>query len=116
MLQRTLLPKEVILARSNQVQFGPFIFPSMKAAYAVICAILRKYDFLQRVSDPNDEALLLEVVETHPQAKEKTKGLAVTKFEVHPYVGGERTFYFYLSDGSRDNFSIKKCIRNATRK
>ena len=101
------------MSGSKQLKIGRFHFPSIRALIAKLSEILNRYDLLQRVSDPEDEELLHEVLKRHPNAREKTKGMAVVKFEVHPYIRNERTFYFYLSDGSRDNFSIKKCVQNA---
>ncbi|QNE35864.1 DCL family protein [Leifsonia shinshuensis] len=108
------------------VVLDSFSWPSKKAAEADFRAILREsgYKVGDRITDPTHEQMLLELLERHPEAAEKT-GPGVDHFFIGRTADGNHSFavaddaigiWIRRVDGSPEDFSYRTAIHSHTAK
>ncbi|WP_190394858.1 DCL family protein [Nocardiopsis deserti] len=76
---------------------------------------MRSYDIGAAVTDPRDEQLLLDLVQTHQNPLQKI-GLGIERFEVrvNPQHRRNHSFFIVRSDGTEDDFGYTKLIEGQT--
>jgi hypothetical protein len=89
---------------------GPRTFTSIAEAARFYSAMLNRYPLFARVTD-DDAASLRDLLDRHPDRDAKLRGTTATHFEVHPFKGGTRCFFLIRSDGTKIDFSFKKCLK-----
>jgi hypothetical protein len=106
---------------AKPVSIGDRRFPTKTAAPEECRQIRDKYTGAdidsspagsETVSDPEDIALLSDLIRVHPEAEEKI-GSGVDHFEVRFYDYGTRGFCAVRTDGCAIDFSFKECVNNA---
>lgn len=88
---------------------GTHTFDTQAAAVRFIQEVLYRHPLLEPIKG-DDHAFLLELLKKHPGAAEKI-GSGVEHFTVETAKGGTKCFYITRIDGSRSDFSFKKCLR-----
>ncbi len=96
------------MARGHAVDFGNVAFPTKGEALAFLKAMLNRYRPGDTVSEA-DAAILINAVQHHPDAVEKT-GSGVAAFEVRAAEYGTQCFYIRRTDGTFERFSYKSCV------
>ena len=59
----------------------------------------------------NDEAFIKEIIEFHHKSEEKLKDFEAFEVNVHPQFEKTRCFFVVRKDGSKEDFSVTKCIQ-----
>lgn len=105
---------------AKPVDIGTEHFPTKAAAMARCQEILYAYPGQpgsgagqpQEVTDPAHVAFLTALIKRHPEADRRIgSGIAGFKVQVNPQgTGNTRCFYVIRTDGSQEDFSIKKCL------
>lgn len=83
--------------------------PSKRGRENFIRDILNSYAHGERVK-LDDDALLRVLIHRHPDREQKLAGQAISHFEVRHNRYGTLCFCLVRTDGSRDDFSYKKCL------
>jgi hypothetical protein len=96
------------MAHAHGVACGPHNFATQAQATAFVQAMLARYQPGDRVSD-DDAIALAGLLERHPRYDEKV-GVGVDHFEVAAVMYGAKGFYIVRADGSRTDFSYKRCV------
>lgn len=97
------------------VEFGHLSFPTKKDGEEHFRAIMVRH-LLNVPIAGHDLVDLVALLENHPRADEKIgSGIENIQVELSGYAGvgngnGDRCFHVYRSDGTKDNFSFKKCV------
>ncbi|WP_338598440.1 DCL family protein [Saccharopolyspora sp. SCSIO 74807] len=93
------------------IVIGERFFALKKDAEQECRSILYRYRPGDTVSTPEDERLLLDVLNMHPDRDRKV-GHGIDHFEVreNPQIQRKRTIYLVRSDGSETDFSYLKCL------
>ena len=60
----------------------------------------------------NDSAFVKEIISFHERASEKLRDFEAFEVGVHPVYEKTRCFFVVRKDGSKEDFSITKCIQN----
>lgn len=60
--------------------------------------------------DQNDADFMTELLKFHDKAAEKTKDLEHFEVGPHPEFTKTRCFFIVKKDGSKEDFSVSKCI------
>lgn len=97
------------MGRIKPITIGDKSFKTQGAAQDFIKELLNAQPLKTPIPEPN-HSFLCFLLELHPRATEKI-GAGVKHFTVEPAKGGTRCFYITRVDGTRDDFSTKKCVR-----
>lgn len=93
-----------------EVWIGPRRYATKKAGQEAVQAILGRYGFGQDVDQEDDDLLLRDLLDMHPDAAEKV-GSGVDRFRIIPTPRGHhRGPEAVLVDGTRVAFSYQKCL------
>ncbi len=95
-------------APQRAVTIGDQVFRNVACARSHFGRILFSYELETQVSD-EDALDLAAVLRHHPSAAEKI-GVGVKRFLVHRHESGDRCFSIERVDGTRESFSLKKCL------
>lgn len=106
------------MAKSSKITLSGFPFASQKAAEDFVRNRLSKYSPEGAVTDPEDHALLLELVDRHPESDEK-RGVGIAQFLIERNVSKPKTkagewvvqVRIIRFDGSDIDLSWKTCVR-----
>ncbi len=90
-------------------QVGGITFTSKDALEDAVQGILHGYQAPARLN-PEDEQFIFDLLQMHPRADEKI-GPGVQEIQVRKGWRGGPMFVLIRTDGSRTDFSYKKCIR-----
>ena len=61
--------------------------------------------------DGNDEQFIKELIDMHHKSEAKMKDFEAFEVGVHPEFEKTRCFFVVRKDGSKEDFSITKCIQ-----
>ena len=98
------------MGKATPQTIGHLRFDTKGAAEEFIQGILYRYDIKVPVTG-DDHEFLMDLLKKHPKAIEKI-GVGVKHFTIEPSKGGTRCFYVTRIDGSHDDFSYAKCLKN----
>jgi len=56
--------------------------------------------------------MLVELIKYHDKGAEKSKGVKYFTVNIHPEHKDTRCFFIVREDGSKEDFSLVKCINN----
>jgi hypothetical protein len=76
--------------------------------------ILNRYDVKAFVTDPDDEAFLLDLFQRHPEWEQK-KGVGIDVIQIQKSEFGSRCFVLLRLDGTSTDISFQKCLRKPTK-
>src|ERR1041385_6981020 len=99
--------------RSKGYTFNGEFFKTKDAILKRVRGILYGYPIGTQVTS-GDCALLLELLQNHPNATEKI-GCGIDAFEIRQENSISRCFYLIRTDGSAENFSYKKLTSPSTK-
>jgi hypothetical protein len=91
-----------------------YIFRTKQAVQDAIKTMLADYA-VGSILRPEDEALMLDVLQHHPHAREKI-GVGIKRLRIGepPGFPGQRCFWIERIDGSRIDFSYRQCLQPAS--
>jgi hypothetical protein len=93
---------------AKSIQLGDLQFATQTAALNHCSDVLNRYPLGARVTE-DDTALLLLLLERHPDREQKT-GVGVSYFAVRAAELRGRCFWIHRTDGTATDFSFKQCI------
>src|SRR5262249_30112737 len=101
----------------NPVLVGRRSFALKKDAEDACREVLYRYPPGSRVTSPDDEQFLLDLLDLHPQRSEKVgRGVAYFEVRTNPKFARQRSFYLIRVDHSETDFSFMKCLKPPTRR
>jgi hypothetical protein len=100
--------------RPTGYHLGMQVFRSKQAVAEKVKAMLAGYA-LGVIVRPEDEAILLDLLQYHPHAQEKI-GVGIKRLRVrdNPSYPGSRGFWIERLDGSSIDFSYRQCLQPAS--
>jgi hypothetical protein len=107
-LKRSLHRAEEVPAQSHRPNSHKGIPRSRLKAYWRTRAIRAWYADGQPL-DPSDMAFMRHVLDRHPRAAQKI-GAGVHAIVCGAYVGGSRCFFVIRTDGTIEDFSVRRCL------
>lgn len=96
------------MMRNKQITIGEMSFKNHSEAKAYIKELLNSQQLKHPIPEP-DHSFLAALVARHPDSAAKI-GAGIKHFTVEPAAHGTHCFYITRVDGSRDDFSTKKCF------
>ncbi|MGW2587206.1 DCL family protein [Streptomyces virginiae] len=100
---------------AKPVMIGDRYYSRKGDADEAVRAMLYRYQPGEKVSAPEDEALLHDLLELHEDS-EKKRGVGIAHFEVRLNEFRKPGFHIIRTDGSDTDFSFKKCLTPATQR
>ena len=101
--------RSFLMPRSKPVKIGKRLFPSIQAARDHIRLIIAR-TLNSTPLQGEDAEFALELFKRHPRYKERQRGRKIAYFLVSFNKGGTRCFYVVYSNGTKEDFSFKKCL------
>ena len=100
--------------RATGYHLGMQVFRSKQAVMDAIKTMLADYP-VGSIVRPEDEALMLDLLQHHPHAQEKI-GVGIKRLRIQepPGYPGQRCFWIERTDGSRIDFSYRQCLQPAS--
>jgi hypothetical protein len=100
--------------RPTGYHLGMQVFRTKQAVTEAIKGMLAGYP-VGSIVRPNDEAVLLDLLQHHPHAHEKI-GVGIKRLRIQepPGYPGQRCFWIERTDGSRIDFSYRQCLQPAS--
>lgn len=99
----------------NPVLVGHRSFALKKDAEDACRELLYRYPPGSRVTSPDDEQFLLDLLDLHPERSDKVGcGVAYFEVRVNPTFTRQRTFYLIRVDQTETDFSFMKCLKPPT--
>lgn len=94
---------------AKPVLIGDRLYLRKKDALAAVQAVRNRYKPGERVSDPEDEAFLHDLLDKHYDADQK-RGAGIDHFQVRRTTKGSVGFHIIRTDGSDTDFSFMVCL------